>query len=225
MAITVDSEVDLLLYPDGSAFSTAKSIQNDFGLNIKSITYGFPEPKTNYIPVPHSSLVYDYTNIYGATTFGMRTITAELMFMGDWPAWHTAVDALRDYINGVDMCIVDKSDADWFYQGRAKMEPTHDSYYMAPIKIEWKCLPFKMSVEQTVITVPSAGSIVLPGSPQPVHPVITSADGAVLNYYGRLIVLPAGTNGVVGNIVIESDDAPAQSTSGTATFTYRKASL
>ena len=78
MAITVDSEVDLLLYPAGSAFSTAKSIQNDFGLNIKSITYGFPEPKTNYIPVPHSSLVYDYTNIYGATTFGMRTITLKL---------------------------------------------------------------------------------------------------------------------------------------------------
>lgn len=246
MAITITNDVDLYLYTPTQTIDEKKSVATDFGFKIKDIQIGFPEPKTKYIGVPHSSSVIDFTQIYGTPNFGMRPLKASLIYMGDWSSWHTAISTFAAYAQGTLLRIIVHPDDAFFYIGRCNSVPTHDSYYMAPIELTWDCLPFKFAVHGTAdpwlwdpfnfltgIAVDSAstivsgtGTVTLPGSPQPVTPLVTTTADFTITYNGVDYQTGIISGQAVPNFVIGTEEATATLTgTGTITIDYRRASL
>lgn len=246
MAITQEYPVDIWLYPFGQHIDVKKSIEQDFGFHIQQITIGFPKPKTVYIDVPHSSSVLDFTQIYGMPNFGMRTIKVKMLYMGDWSSWHTAISALATYIQGTKLNIVVHPDDAFFYTGRCNSVPTHDSYYMAPVELTWDCLPFKFAVQGTsdpwlwdpfnfltgialdsgTYIVTGSTTVTLPGSPQPVTPLVTTTADFTITYNGTAYQTGIITSQPIPNFVIGTTEQTATlAGTGNITIDYRRASL
>ena len=126
------------------------------------------------------------------------------------------------------------------------MEPTHDSYYMAPIKIEWECLPFKVSVRNMSspwlwdpfsfetgiaedygsIQVSGSGTYYLIGSPQASTPLVTTSAPMSFTYNGTSFSVGTITSQEVPGFEIQSTDLPIVITgTGVISISYTRNSL
>lgn len=239
------NSVDLEMFAPTQTIDDVRTLAS-FGFKVKEIDIGFPSPKTEYITVPHSSTVLDFTAMFGRPAFGMRTIKATMLYIGTWADWHTAINAFAKYAQGVLLNIVDTSDDAFYYVGRCNSVPTHDSYYMAPIEITWDCLPFKYAVQGTAdpwlwdpfnfltgiavdtgsITVSGSGTMIMPDSPQPVTPHVTTDADMTIEYNGQTFKTGIITDQTIAGFVVDTEQHTATITgTGTIKIDYRRASL
>ena len=117
---------------------------SDFHLCITSYSIGVPETKTQYVEIPYSNVVYDYTDYFGQPTYKQREITIECQLMKSTPCWHKILDTILERMHGKRGKIAFASDSEWWYDGRIAVDTNeHEAWNYATVSFTITCNPLK----------------------------------------------------------------------------------
>ena len=116
----------------------------DFSLKIETYEIGIPEPKTEYLEIPFSNVVYDFTEYFGAVTYKQRPVTISCQLMKSTPCWQKIMDRIQNTMHGQLSTFRFVSDPEWYYTGRITVDTNeHENWNYATVSFSITCLPMK----------------------------------------------------------------------------------
>ena len=110
-----------------------------------------PEVKTQYVDLPASDGVLDYTELLlGKTPFGRRQgswrfYTDEFKMRSLNFTWHSLYQYLLENLHGVECEVSLDDDQDYYYKGRVSINQWRSSAYFSEIVIDYNCDSYKYS--------------------------------------------------------------------------------
>lgn len=121
---------------------------SDYHLKVETYEIGIPEPKTEYLEIPFSNVVYDFTEYFGSVTFKQRPVTIQCQLMKSTPCWQKIMDKIQNIMHGQLCTFRFVSDSEWYYTGRITVEPNeHEAWNYATVSFSITCLPLKTNSE------------------------------------------------------------------------------
>ena len=117
-------------------------------LKVETYEIGIPEPKTEYLEIPFSNVVYDFTEYFGSVTYKQRPVTIQCQLMKSTPCWQKIMDKIQNIMHGQLCTFRFVSDSEWYYTGRITVEPNeHEAWNYATVSFSITCLPLKTNSE------------------------------------------------------------------------------
>lgn len=121
---------------------------SDYFLKIYAYNIGLPEPKTSYIAIPYSNVVYDVTEYFGEVTYNQREITISCALMKKTPCWQKIMNEVLNKLHGKACKFRFVSDSEYWYIGRCTVTTNeHSSWNFAELGFSFLCNPFKETEE------------------------------------------------------------------------------
>ncbi len=121
----------------------------DWGLRLKKIDLGTPEPVTEYIKIPGMNGLLDLTESqYGGITYGMRTLQFYFDVRNNsYTDWCMITSEIMSVIQGKKLKIILDTDPNYYYKGRCTVRTAKQNAIISSIEIECYCEPYKYSVK------------------------------------------------------------------------------
>ena len=119
-------------------------------------------------------------------------------------------------------------DDEYYYTGRAHINEWECNRRKGTIVITVDCKPYKLEVDDTVITIPLTSTptnYALQNLRKQVCPIINVSSNATVVFDDVTYYLTSGSQQVVTIQFVEGDNWVLLSGSGTITFTYRRGAL
>lgn len=116
----------------------------DFSLKIETYEIGIPEPKTEYLEIPFSNVVYDFTEYFGSVSYKQRPVNISCQLMKSTPCWQKIMDKIQNTMHGQLSTFRFVSDPEWYYTGRITVDTNeHENWNYATVSFSITCLPMK----------------------------------------------------------------------------------
>lgn len=198
-----------------------KDSYTDWGLLLKPKERPFPSPKTNYVSIEGRDGDLDLTtSLTGDVKYENVEFSLEFYLMDKKKDWETKLQEISTYLHGKKMNVIFSDDPDWYYVGRMTINELSNDMNVGSIAIDCNFEPYKLKVEETVITeaVTANKVITLSNTRKWVMPTFKTTtavqftyEGATYNVNGTLktpnIILKEGETTITlvsgsGNIVI-----------------------
>lgn len=202
---------------------------DDFGLVLSEKEIKSPTPKIKQIEVEGSDGVLDMTEAFGGVKYNNRSLS----FTFTYPYISTEEDFLelfttvQNAIHGQKMNVVLDDDLEHYYFGRVSVNEWKSEKKMGKIVIEVDAEPYKMMVEETVVTRSVSGSLTinLINGRKHVVPTITASASMTYAFGTYSKSVSAGTFRIPEFELIEGNNEITVTGTGTVTFRYRKGDL
>lgn len=121
---------------------------SDYHLKVETYEIGIPEPKTEYLEIPFSNVVYDFTEYFGSVTYKQRPINISCQLMKSTPCWQKIMEEIQNIMHGKLCTLRFVSDSEWYYTGRIVVDTNeHEAWNYATVSFSITCLPFKTNSE------------------------------------------------------------------------------
>lgn len=121
---------------------------SDYHLKVETYQIGIPEPKTEYLEIPFSNVVYDFTEYFGSVSYEQRPITISCQLMKSTPCWQKIMDQVQNIMHGQLATFRFVSDSEWYYTGRITVDTNeHENWNYATVSFSITCLPMKTNNE------------------------------------------------------------------------------
>lgn len=202
----------------------------DLNLILSSVTIAPAAPKTTYVKVPGRDGTLDFTEAHGEVKYDDRTIKFVFTVVpGDRMTFEGRKSVVANAINGLRCKITLDKDADYYYEGRIKIDSYTQKKNLKQITVTATVRPYKLKHRQTVhsFSLTAAAQVVnLPNERKRVVPVIEcTADKALVVFGGNEFALSAGTHRILDICLTAGKNELKLSGSGTITFTYQEGAL
>lgn len=202
---------------------------DDFGLVLSEKEIKSPTPKIKQIEVEGSDGVLDMTEAFGGVKYNNRSLS----FTFTYPYISTEEDffelftTVQNAIHGQKMNVVLDDDSEHYYFGRVSVNEWKSEKKMGKIVIEVDAEPYKMMVEETVVTRSVSGSltIILTNGRKHVVPTITASAAMTYAFGTYSKSVSAGTFRIPELELVEGNNEITVTGTGTVTFRYRKGDL
>lgn len=132
----------------GVSFDGVHSFR-DWGLYLKERpTVSPPEPKTTYVSVPYRDGDIDISTALtdGEVRYKNRELKFSFATFDNVPYWSTIYSKIQNYLHGKDMKIIIDNDPEFYYIGRASVEPMTSDDYRGYLEITVNAEPYKKDV-------------------------------------------------------------------------------
>lgn len=121
-----------------------------FGLILMSATNPNPTPKTYQIEIPGADGTLDYTEAFGATRFGQRTLTFTFAFDRGYWRRYTTNSEVANALHGKRMKIILDEDQGFYYIGRVNMEEWKVDKSLGILIFEIIADPYKYELDSSL---------------------------------------------------------------------------
>jgi hypothetical protein len=190
-----------------------------------------PEPKTNYVELDGMSGTLDLSDsLTGEITYKDRTVSAS--FWTDEGSYRDRERLLRKIaasLHGRKIKIIEPDDPTHYFYGRVKIKSQKNTIAYAELTIEATCEPWRYALEETARIVEVSGqtvSVVINNNGvKTLCPIITVTGSVIIGYAGDEITLTDGSYRVSDIKLYQYANVIDVSGNGSATFTYREATL
>ena len=108
-----------------------------------------PPVKTNYVEIPGTSIVLDYTEMLlgsGKVAYGQRTGSWEFLLRPE-SKWAEVYADLANYLHGKQHTIILEDDPDYYYKGRLSVNQWRSEEKNSTVTIDYTLNPFKYNVD------------------------------------------------------------------------------
>lgn len=184
-----------------------KHSYSDFGLILNSKDIPLPEPKTYIVDVPCADGSLDLSTALtgGVMKYKNRLIKLDFTIMKPWNQLESFKSIIASHLHGKIMKVIFDADTDFFYTGRCKVTNFNASVIPATLTIEVDAEPYKMNIEETVIseTISGEKTIIIDEQKMKVVPTITVSSDMTLTYKTKLHQLISGDN-IIPEIMLYS---------------------
>ena len=202
----------------------------DFNLILASKTIGTPSPKTETIDIPGGDGVLDFTEFFGATKYGNRSLSFEFSSMVIPSEFMSQFSTVQNALHGKKMNIILDDDPGWQYTGRISVSEWKADRNIGKLVVDCDCEPYKYQISPTVITKSISGTstITLPNSRKRVVPEVkvTSSSGLTVTFgSGSVWTLSSGSYLLPELELVEGDNFVTVTGTGSVTFTYTQGTL
>lgn len=200
---------------------------DDFNLFLSQKRIGSPSPKTEYVDIPGGDGVLDLTDFFGETKYNNRQLSFDFSTNVPQSQFMELFSAIQDAIHGKKMNIVIDEDSGWYYTGRITVSEWKADKTIGMITVDCECEPYKMKIDETVITksVSGATSIILSNSRKTVVPKVTLDSEMTIAFGQYSGKFSAGTYIIPSLRLKEGTNTLTVTGSGTITFTYMEGGL
>lgn len=200
---------------------------DDFNLFLSQKRIGSPSPKTEYVDIPGGDGVLDLTDFFGETKYNNRQLSFDFSTNVPQSQFMELFSAIQDAIHGKKMNIVIDEDSGWYYTGRITVSEWKADKTIGMITVDCDCEPYKMKIDETVITksVSGATSITLANSRKTVVPKVTLDSEMTIAFGQYSGTFSAGTYIIPSMRLKEGNNTLTVTGSGTITFTYREGGM
>lgn len=200
---------------------------DDFNLFLSQKRIGSPSPKTEYVDIPGGDGVLDLTDFFSETKYNNRQLSFDFSTNVPQSQFMELFSAIQDAIHGKKMNIVIDEDSGWYYTGRITVSEWKADKTIGMITVDCDCEPYKMKIDETVITksVSGATSITLANSRKTVVPKVTLDSEMTIAFGTYSGTFSAGTFIIPILQLKEGNNTVTVSGSGTITFKYREGGL
>ena len=184
-----------------------KHSYSDFGLILNSKDISFPEPKTYVIEVPCSDGSLDLSTALtgGDIKYKNRTIRMNFTILKPWNELEILRSTIANHLHGKIMKVIFDADSEFFYTGRCKVSNFTTNVIPATLTIEVDAEPYKLNIEETIISENVSGTktIYIDEQFMKVVPTITVSNDMTLTYKTKMHQLFAGDN-IIPEIMLSS---------------------
>ena len=105
-----------------------------------------PPVKTNYVEIPGSNVVLDYTEmLLGKPAYGQRTGSWEFLLRPE-SKWAEVYADLANFIHGKQHTVILEDDPDYYYKGRLSINQWQSQEKNSVVTIDYTLNPFKYNV-------------------------------------------------------------------------------
>lgn len=200
---------------------------DDFNLFLSQKRIGSPSPKTESVDIPGGDGVLDLTDFFGETKYNNRQLSFDFSTKVPQSQFMELFSAIQDAVHGKKMNIVIDEDSGWYYTGRITVSEWKADKTIGMITVDCDCEPYKMKIDETVITksVSGATSITLANSRKTVVPKVTLDSEMTIAFGQYSGTFSAGTYIIPSLRLKEGNNTLTVTGSGTITFTYREGGL
>ena len=187
-------------------------------------------PKTNFVDVPGSDGVLDFTEalgtlVYKAREFSFVFAISPLSTM----TYDEKLTQVSNAINGRRFNITLDRDPNYFWDGRCEVTEYLKDKALKQITIKATVQPYKLKKEKTIKKVELSGdavTIILTNGRKKVAPTITCTDpGVRVDFEGASYALSEGTYKVLDIQLSEGENTLTVDGTGTVEFEYQEGEL
>ena len=200
----------------------------EWGLILGSKEISSPKPKVNQSEVEGGDGVLDLTEFFGDVKYENRPLSFTFSKLGVVPDGFLALySVVQNAIHGKTMQVILDDDPANYYYGRVTINEWKSNKNIGEIVIEVDAEPYKMKVNETVVTRAVAGTdtIVLTNSRKRVVPVITTDAEMKLAFGNYSGTFSKGTFTIPELELVEGENAVSVTGTGNITFRYREGGL
>lgn len=215
-----------------TATFTDKNTYTDFGLVLAYKEIGEAEVRTKYIDVPARDGLLDATEAFGEVKYKNRSITIELQYIGEDRDWAATLSAFTNYVHGKTHKIY--LERNYYWYGRCFVKAAATARGIRTITVECDCEPYKLKLQDTIITVTVASGdheTTILNDRKTVTPIVTVVSGAPLLKWTdkktgtAFSVALSGTKKYLDFKFYEGANTFTVSGAGVVQFAYREGSL
>lgn len=200
----------------------------EWGLILSEKEIEPPKPKTKTVDVDGADGVLDYTEAFGDVKYQNRQLTFKFYKASIVPDGFLALFSLvQNTIHGKTMQVILDDDPANYYFGRVTINEWKSNKRLGEIVIEVDAQPYKLKVDETVVTRAVTGSadIILANSRKPVVPTITTNAAMTIAFGGYTAAVQAGTFRLPELQLQAGQNTVKVTGTGNITFRYREGSL
>lgn len=198
---------------------------NDLNLIRIAKEIGSPSIKTKKVEIVGADGDLDYTEYFGSTKYGNRTLNFEFNhILGDFM---TAFSDIQNKLHGQKVKITLDEDADSFYIGRLSVSPFTNAKNIGNISIECDCEPWKYKRDKTVVSaaISGSGTVTLTNSRKKVVPQVTTTASMKVSFEGNSYSIGTGSFVLPELELKEGSNTVNVTGTGTITFEYQEGGL
>lgn len=202
----------------------------DLWLILAATNIGTPSSKTETIDIPGGDGVLDFTEFFGDTKYGNRSLSFEFSSLVIPSDFMIQFSMIQNAIHGKKLPIILDDDPGWQYIGRISVSEWKANRNIGKLTIDCDCEPYKYQISPTVITraISGTSTIILENSRKRVVPEVkvTSGSGLTVTFgSGSVWTLASGSYLLPELELVEGDNPVTVSGTGTITFTYMQGKL
>lgn len=217
----------------------------DWKLAWESYSISAAEAQTYTIDIPGMDGVLDLTESLGDVKYKTRKINLVFNFIGKHDIKMQHVSEIKNIINGQTVKVVLDIDKNFYWQGRARVTFTNDSYWLSKIEIEIEVDPYKYEKVSSLedwkwdefsfkdgiirnykdLKVNGTLKLIIPGRRKKTYPYITCSKEMDLKFKNNIYNLPAGKVQAFGILLEEGNNILEFIGNGTVSVEYRGGSL
>lgn len=202
----------------------------DFGLVLTSKEIEFPKPKTYIVDIPCADGSLDLSTALtdGEMKYENREINMEFALLHSPKRYESIRSLVASHLHGKIMKVKFDADPDFYYEGRCTIEDLKTDEVPAVMTITVDAEPYKLNVEESVITQTVKGSktITVAEQKMKVVPIINLSTNMTMVYKTKEYQLVSGDN-IIPDVQLYSgeDNILSFSGSGTVTIKFRGGEL
>lgn len=200
----------------------------EWGLILSEKEIEPPKPKTKTVDVDGADGVLDYTEAFGDVKYQNRQLTFKFYKASIVPDGFLALfSVVQNALHGKMLQVILDDDPAHYYLGRVTINEWKSNKRLGEIVIEVDAQPYKLKVDETVVTRAVAGSadIILANSRKPVVPTITTTAAMTIAFGGYTAAVQAGTFRLPELQLQAGQNTVKVTGTGNITFRYREGSL
>jgi phage-related protein len=197
---------------------------NDFQLILASKTIGTPSPKTETIEIPGGDGVLDLTDFFGEVKYNNRELSFEFSTKVPQNEFMDLFSRAQNALHGQKMNIILDDDPEWYYVGRITVSEWKTDRNIGQLTIDADCEPYKIKVDETVVTsvVDGTKTVVLSNSKKTVVPTIDITGSITLTFGTNIYTLTDGRYDLPAVQLVNGNNEILLEGTGTAVFRYRE---
>lgn len=209
-------------------FNDDVSAYHDWNIVLVKADVPLPEPKLTTVDVMGADGVIDLSEILtGEIKYNNRKVKLTFELMDD-EMYADTITEISNYLHGKKVTFTLTNDDEFYYSGRATINIWECSRRKGKIVISVDCEPYKMEVEETVITIPlkdTQTSYKITNLRKTVCPTFGVSNTATVVFGDKTTTLLAGTHQIVDVQLADGENTIAVRGEGTLKITYRRGAL
>jgi phage-related protein len=200
---------------------------NDFSLILSQKTIGTPSLKTESVDIPGGDGVLDLTEFFGDVKYNNRPLSFDFSTKVYQDQFMELFSAIQNALHGQKKQIIIDEDAEWYYTGRITVSEWKADKNIGKLTIDCDCEPYKLKIEETVVSKAVSGSmdITLSNSRKRVVPTIATDAEMTISFGTYSGTFSAGTFRIPELELLEGNNIVTVTGTGNITFRYREGAL
>ena len=197
---------------------------DDFALILSQKTIGTPSPKVEEIDIPGGDGVLDLTDFFGEVKYNNRPLSFEYSTIVPQAEFMDLFSRVQNALHGQKMNIILDDDPEWYYVGRITVSEWKTDRNIGQLTIDADCEPYKIKVDETVVTsvVDGTKTVVLSNSKKTVVPTIDITGSITLTFGTNIYTLTDGRYDLPAVQLVNGNNEILLAGTGTAVFRYRE---
>lgn len=195
---------------------------DDFALILSQKTIGTPSPKVEEIDIPGGDGVLDLTDFFGEVKYNNRPLSFEYSTIVPQAQFMDLFSRVQNALHGQKMNIILDDDPEWYYVGRITVSEWKTDRNVGHLTIDCDCEPYKIKVDETVVTsvVDGTKTVVLSNSKKMVVPTIDITGSITLTFGTNIYTLTDGRYDLPAVQLVNGNNEITLEGTGTAIFRY-----